>query len=228
MARLFFALQPSPADRASLHRAAIRCSGQFGGRAVEEADLHLTLCFLGEVAGDRIPALLEAAAGVRADALELSLGAVERWPKARILCAVPGAGSDLGSESLLANALRAAVTEAGFSPDARPFRPHVTLLRGLPARADATTPLSMELSPPQLLRTRRFVLMRSQRLPDGRAYRLVGAWPGDEAGTQLPWMPYFSRTGSLMVATGPSLMRCASRITRSLRCSARRFTTPIT
>ena len=26
-------------------------------------------------------------------------------------------------------------------------------------------------------------------------------------GTQLPWMPYFSRTGSLIVATGPALIR---------------------
>jgi hypothetical protein len=36
--------------------------------------------------------------------------------------------------------------------------------------------------------------------------------------------PYFNRTGSLTVATGPSCIRCASSITRSLRCSARRLT----
>ena len=39
----------------------------------------------------------------------------------------------------------------------------------------------------------------------------VSAWFA-VAGTQLPWMPYFNRSGILMVATGPSLMRCASRI----------------
>lgn len=48
------------------------------------------------------------------------------------------------------------------------------------------------------------------------------------AGTSLPCRPYFNRTGPLIVATGPSSRRWASRMRRSLRCSGRRLTTPIT
>lgn len=93
-------------------------------------DLHVTLWFLGAVAEPELAALRERAAGIDAAAFELSFQRLELWREARILAAtverVPGAAAEL------LGALAAAAGEVGLALERRPWRPHVTLARGVP------------------------------------------------------------------------------------------------
>jgi 2'-5' RNA ligase len=127
MARLFFALWPDPRARDALADLARSVAAECGGRAVPPAGLHLTLVFLGEVAPDRIGDLRRVAAQVAGSAFVLPLDRVGGFARAR----VAWAGSSRPPPGLFALQadLERGVRGAGFSPDARPFAPHLTLAR---------------------------------------------------------------------------------------------------
>jgi len=128
--RLFFALWPEASARRALASAAAAAVAASGGRAVPEANLHLTLAFLGAVEAARIEELaaLGRAVAARASALTLDFEALERWRRARVLCA-PGTGAGAAAAGELAAVLRDATLARGFSPDLKPFRVHVTVAR---------------------------------------------------------------------------------------------------
>jgi RNA 2',3'-cyclic 3'-phosphodiesterase len=154
-----------------------------GGRALAWVDLHVTLCFLGAVGEAQIAALCERASQIRAPSFELLFDRLEFWREARILAAtaarVPPAGV------ALAETLATAARELGLAPDARAWRPHLTLVRGataarLGADVDAAASPALQL----LLPASRFYLAQSQELgqqPDGavepRRYRTLASWP---------------------------------------------------
>ena len=154
-----------------------------GGRALARVDLHVTLCFLGAVGEAQLAALCERAGQVQAPSFELLFDRLELWREARILAAtaahVPPAGL------ALAQMLAAAARELGLTPDARAWRPHLTLVRGatapgLPADVDAAERPALQL----LLPVSRFYLAQSQELgrqPDGavepRRYHTLASWP---------------------------------------------------
>jgi 2'-5' RNA ligase len=142
--RLFFALWPTQDERGALGAAAAEAVRVSGGRAVPEANLHVTLAFLGSVPEARVTelaALGRALAGAwpRADTpLMLRFTALEQWAKPQLLCAV--AEPSLQATALSVGLKRAA-RGAGFSPDLKPFRAHVTLARAV-ASAAAHAPLA--------------------------------------------------------------------------------------
>jgi 2'-5' RNA ligase len=128
------ALWPDEAMRRRLVALQAGLGGGAGGaRLTPAADLHLTLVFIGQLPSAR---LAEVRAGVAALApappCELELDALERWPGGLIVItatALPPAL--LHTRQALEEALRA----RGLPFDTRPFRPHVTLARRMPARA---------------------------------------------------------------------------------------------
>jgi RNA 2',3'-cyclic 3'-phosphodiesterase len=149
-----------------------------GGRALARVDLHVTLCFLGAVAEPELAALRERAAGIDATAFELSFERLELWREARILAAtverVPGAAAEL------AGALAGAAGEVGLTLERRPWRPHITLARGvkLPQAGAAVRLL------PLALPSGRFYLAESQGVGAqacGNAaparYARLASWP---------------------------------------------------
>jgi 2'-5' RNA ligase len=142
---VFFALWPTAAERRALSEAAAAAVGASGGRAVPEQNLHATLAFLGGVPEARIGALAalgrEVAGAWAPGALPLTLTfeALAHWTKARLLCALAGAEPAL--VQALAAQLKSAALAAGFSPDLKPFRTHVTLARKI-AHAPARAPLA--------------------------------------------------------------------------------------
>jgi len=171
--RLFFALLPADGSARALAALAHRIAPATGGRPVAPANLHLTLLFLGEAdtetakravdAGDAAAAAWRRAIRVRLDTLGRFAGARVAWVGP---AAVPG------SLAALHEALRGAARASGLRFDARPFVPHVTLLRRAlraPPPEALPTPLSLAAD--------RFALLCSDSGPDGVVYRPLRSWP---------------------------------------------------
>ena len=178
MRRLFFALwlEADPA-RQLLESAQALKQGQ--ARSVPAADLHLTLCFLGQVDDSALSALCERVAALEPQGFELEFEALEYWPRAKIVAAT--AARTPAAASALAESLCAAARAVGLGADDQPFRPHVTLLR---RAALGRRPRSFPLEAPLQLPARCFHLAQSQQLEATTAagsqaarYLRLATWP---------------------------------------------------
>lgn len=154
--RLFAAVELGAEALLALRTAVARvrkaAPDQSGLRWLDSSGWHLTLQFFGEVDAARVATLSEActaAAGTSAPfTLTLAgLGAFPRPERARVVWV----GVQRGATELeaLARALWAHTGDLGFEPEARVFRPHVTLARARkPARViellDAHPPAAID------------------------------------------------------------------------------------
>jgi RNA 2',3'-cyclic 3'-phosphodiesterase len=181
MLRLFFALQPSPQQSAALTGAAAPLGLRLRAQPVVAENLHATLCFIGAVAEEKLDALKIATSGVHVHAVNLSFDQLDYWAKPRILCAVATESASSGAHVLSAQLAQAAVA-AGFAPDVKPFRAHLTLARKVDAAIAAECEWPLLLTPPMKLRCDRYVLMRSDRGESGSLYSVVAEWPLDANG----------------------------------------------
>jgi 2'-5' RNA ligase len=180
--RLFFALWPEESWATRLIEAATLPLQMAGGRSLAAADLHVTLCFLGAVDEGRVGALRERAAAIRSRPFDLQFERLEFWPKARIISATVAQVPRVGSA--LAQSLQDLAGDAGLTLDARPWRPHVTLVRGTgkPRWPDATEGAWPMLS--LRLPVWQFYLAQSQGLgahtedpSQGERYARLAHWP---------------------------------------------------
>ena len=112
---------------------------------------------------------------MRGRPVRLRFDALEFWEKPKILCAT--ASRDSSSAAELSIALGEARVAAGFSPDIKPFRAHLTLARKISAAQAATVPWPLPLEPPMVVRCDQFVLMESRRDDAGSIYSAVDSWP---------------------------------------------------
>ena len=175
MLRLFFALQPSLAQNTALTAYVAPLVAQLEGRAVPAENLHATLCFIGAVEEARLDALRAAAASIRGRPIRLRFDALEYWETPKVLCATSSRDSSEASE--LAIALGEAAVAAGFSPDIKPFRAHLTLARKVDHVRAASCEWPRPLTPPFVIDCDRFVLMESRRSESGSIYSAVDTWP---------------------------------------------------
>ncbi len=111
---------------------------------VESENLHLTVQFLGNVAGDRVPvvtdALSRAAAGTTPFRLEFSgVGMFPSKHRPRVLWV--GVSGETGVLSRLHRRVQQEMGHIGFEPEKRRFSPHLTLAR---IRSPAGFPAVME------------------------------------------------------------------------------------
>jgi len=164
--RLFFALWPDEDVRRALV-AADRGLGR-EGRRVAADNLHLTLLFLGATPADRQACFTAAAAGVQGEPFELVLDRFGHFPRPRVLWL--GSSRPPAALVRLVEALGAALLPCGFTPESRPFAPHVTLrrkARRLPALQPET---------PVVWPVHDFCLCESVSTPDGVQYRVLERW----------------------------------------------------
>ncbi len=127
MIRLFVAIDP--ADNVAERLKSI-CLGLPGARWVPAKQMHLTLCFIGEVEGNIFRDIREALAGVQENVFNLQLDGVGCFPprgKPRIIWARVAASPDLlrlqkKIESVL-------VRNVGLASEKKKYAPHITLAR---------------------------------------------------------------------------------------------------
>lgn len=180
--RLFFALWPDEPSRAALVHATRKAVRHSGGRPVAEHNLHATLLFLGSVAEARVSEVATIGARAAAETFVARdssaalpgfvFDRIELWQKAHVLVAATSASSGDGHRvaNALIGSLQRETSQAGFAPDPKPFRPHVTLARKV---AFLKTMLRMEAVE---WRFAGFALVESRTDPDGPVYTVLQSY----------------------------------------------------
>lgn len=168
--RLFFALWPDQRVRRAL-AALGRDAGARDGRPVHPEDLHLTLLFLGPVAAERIDAIAAAAGSVPFRPFRLAIDHYGWWKRPRILWCAPA--ETPAPLIQLFQGLQTVLAGQGFTPEKRPYSPHITLARKV-VRGRAGT-----LAQPILWPVDGFVLVASRTHGDPPRYQVLKKWPAD-------------------------------------------------
>ena len=145
--------------------------GGRGARLVPLENLHVTLRFLGGVPLAEVPGLVEQVSALLPRPLVCEVSGFTGFPRPRH--AQLGVAELVAHEQLHAWWARLRALPPVASVDARPFRPHVTLVRfrsrcDFPGRRPAA-PLTLSLEAPQLF--------RSDQTPRGVSYRALGPKP---------------------------------------------------
>lgn len=166
--RLFFALWPDAATEAALS-ALVQQLADAGGRGVRVANLHSTLVFLGDVPTVRRACVEQVGDAVRAGQFDLSLNRIRSRARGGVIWIEPSiVPAPLGA---LVNMLTTSLEHCGYRPEARPYRAHVTLVRGARRRMVLPSPTPIAWS------VREFCLVRSVLSADGARYEIQRRWP---------------------------------------------------
>lgn len=178
--RLFFALWPDDGVRARLAALVSELLAAGVGRPQRPDQLHLTLEFLGDVPESRLQDVVDAGVAAAADAtaFELEFDLIEHWKRPQVLCLA--ASSTPGPLAALVQALRSGLLSRGFTLQARPFKPHVTLARRV-LRAPPSA-AGQPLEPPLRWPASAFALVQSATDPEGARYVELASWPADSRG----------------------------------------------
>ncbi|MEE9607270.1 MAG: RNA 2',3'-cyclic phosphodiesterase [Myxococcota bacterium] len=170
--RAFFAVElGEPARRTAAEVARQLHSGPGGDdvRWVRSESLHVTLHFLGQIPRERVPSLAQCVGEEVAplSPFRLELDGVRGFPSPRRPRVVVMDVSPRAPLEGLARAVERGVVAAGFEPEARPFRAHLTLGRVRGRRAPSAG------APPALganFDVTETVLFRSELRPSGSRY----------------------------------------------------------
>lgn len=165
--RVFFALWPTPQERAALAAWQAGLHRLCGGRVMQPDTLHTTLVFLGEVAENQMAALQCAAREVALEPFELCFDAARYWGHNHVVFAAPGVAP--APLHALVRSLEQLLAAHRFRFERRPYQPHVTLLRHAQWN-DAPLPAM----PAACWRINDFVLVQSLRDGHGACYRVLG------------------------------------------------------
>ncbi len=171
--RLFYAVFLPQALQEALREAQSRLAPFKGWKPVPPHQFHLTLVFLGEVREEFLPELvaLGARVGRTHPPFRACLRGTGYFPNEgtpRVWFAnAQGEGF-----SPLAEALRAGAVDLGLSPDAKPFKPHITL-----ARRKAPAPRVGPVLFGQAWWVDHFALVRSELRPRGPIYTILERFP---------------------------------------------------
>ena len=165
--RLFLALWPEDVERRQLAQLAASVAGQ---QRVRDANLHLTLVFLGPTDATRLAAYETALADLPVPALELVLDRYGYWPMPRILWL----GSSQTPPELyeLVADLHRRLRGCGFVPERRAFQAHMTLARKFPGPAPEHPP-----AVPIRWSIGEVALIESLLGKHGSEYRVLQRWP---------------------------------------------------
>ena len=133
MIRLFVAL-PLPTHQCQ--RLRTLCSGVRGAHWTEEANLHITLQFIGEVRELEVAGITAALSSVEAENFDLTLSGVGHFGSHKNIRSLWVGVQNSRALYSLQKKIESDLTRAGIGLDTRKFLPHITL-----ARLKNSTPL---------------------------------------------------------------------------------------
>lgn len=179
MHRLFVALRPPPAIRATLLAATEE--GVAGVRWQDDEQLHLTLRFIGEVARPQAEDIATALAGVVAPVPTVrveGVGAFDQRGRVETLWARVVPAEPLAA---LHRKVDQALIRTAVAPDQRRYLPHITLARlarrgADPAAVTRWTEAHAALTTPDF-RLEHLLLYESHLTAAGARYEAVARWP---------------------------------------------------
>jgi 2'-5' RNA ligase len=171
--RAFFAVELPPQARAELVAAleTLRPELPQTVRWIPDDNLHLTLKFLGELPGERLPKLVGSVAGklTSVEPFDAALGGLGAFPdarKARIVWVGVREGQPLLAR--IARKLDASAGRVGVERERRPFHAHLTIGRlRSPARVPVERLAGPDLTP---FLVEEVVLYESRLSPTGATY----------------------------------------------------------
>ena len=134
MIRLFVALDVPASHR---QRLLGLCHGVRDARWVPEANLHLTLRFIGEVEEPQAEEIVTALGSVEAEAFSVTLDGVGHFKTGRRIRSLWAGVAPCEALLILQERVDATLRRAGIPTDGRRFTPHITLARlkgGTPER----------------------------------------------------------------------------------------------
>lgn len=168
--RVFFALWPDAALRATAAARVAALAPAAVGRPQRPDQLHVTLVFLGAVAETRLADVRTVAGGVTAAPFAIELDRLEYWRKPRVLslCAsvVPPVLQGLVER------LRGELAARQLPTESRPYVPHLTLAR----KVARYVPASATVEPLRWLAAA-ITLVESRSLDSGSHYEPLASWP---------------------------------------------------
>lgn len=168
---------PLPGD--ACERLASLCSGLPNARWVRPENMHVTLRFIGDVDSGRAEDLDAYLAAVSAPAFPMTLSGIGCFERGRRVSAV-WAGVEAGPAiGHLHEKVESAVVRAGFGPEHRKFKAHVTLarLRDTPVRRVGEFILARQAFLHGPFPADRFTLFRSHLGHEGAHYEALADYP---------------------------------------------------
>jgi 2'-5' RNA ligase len=164
--RLFFAIWPPAETARALAQWAREAQRKTAGKTTDEAKIHLTLAFLGDVDPERA---VRAAKKVRGTAHSLPIEQARYWRENNIVWAGPRETPP--ALKVLFDSLSMELFREEFILERRPFAAHITLIRK--ARATKSLPPLPTLDWP----INEFVLVRSSLSSAGSTYGVLEQFP---------------------------------------------------
>jgi RNA 2',3'-cyclic 3'-phosphodiesterase len=175
MHRLFVAFRPPP----EIRRHLLALSGPLpGARWQEDAQLHCTLRFIGEVDRHQAEDVAAALGGVSHPPLSLRLEGLGSFDKAGRVDTLWAGLAPRDAVATLHDRIDRALQRVGLAPDGRAYRPHITLAR-FPRSAGHGPGIEALVTPPDPLpfRVASFELYESSLGSEGAAYDAVVRYP---------------------------------------------------
>jgi RNA 2',3'-cyclic 3'-phosphodiesterase len=167
--RLFFAFWPDDSVRTLIAHGTRKAVRGSGGRPVPVENLHSTIVFLGAVPEDHLDRVAAVAQTLKSGPVPLRFDRLEHWVKPAVLSLT--SSQPLAAATDLATALARLLLAQGFTPDPKPYRPHITIARKVvkPHELGPTHPIEWPAEG--------IALVESVTAPEGPRYTVLRRWP---------------------------------------------------
>jgi 2'-5' RNA ligase len=175
MNRLFVAIRPPEPIRARLLAA---MGGVSGARWQSDAQLHLTLRFIGEVDRHAARDIDAGLAAVRQAPFEIALSGAGAFERRGVPTALWAGAAPHAPLKALHKKVDQALVRAGLEPERRAYAPHITLARLKPGAGTIRAFLENAggLTSPAF-EVREFALYESRLTPEGAVYTPFETYP---------------------------------------------------
>lgn len=176
MHRLFVAIDPPEEIKRVI--GSLRCPLP-GAKWVAEAQIHVTLRFIGDVDDKLVKVVIESLSGIEAAPFSLAMQGVGCFPPKRdpkvLWVGVDGSSALFGLQC----AIEKALVRIGVPPEGRPFTPHLTIARLKETPAARVAPFLRQYArfSTRFFPVTQFLLYSSTLTPQGAIHRQEALFP---------------------------------------------------